>query len=846
MTKTETAKMPGYLRKLSERTPGGVFIWRDGTDEILYANQDFLQMMECENFSDFQQWAEGHFENILDPGERESIHWAVNDWSLSCRQKIEEEESGYPDSLRLTYRIRTKNGKERTINHVSHHVIDPQWGMVSYAIVLPAEGKQKYNEADKLTGLPGVRQFLAHADQAMNRMRRKGKKSYLVYFNLVGFRKYNDKMGLQKGDQVLQQMGRVLHDCFTRHMVARYGSDHFLVFYTGDDLSRRIERVDKKLRPVLGEKLTVKAGVYEIAPEDSISASAACDFAKTACRSISHDTHRMMQIYNQKIGQEVLKKEYITDTIDTAVRKGYIQVYYQPLVRSVSHSLCGLEALSRWIDPVYGFLSPADFIQVLEDNRQIYKLDSYVIGEICKKLREEMDRGNATVPVSFNLSRYDFELCPIFDIVEKAVTTYRIPRDMIHIEITESTMVHDRKRMIKEVDRFRQAGYQVWMDDFGSGYSSLNVLKDYHFDEIKIDMEFLRRFTKVSQEIVASTVRMAKHIHTHTLAEGVETSEHVDFLKKIGCEKMQGYYFGKPAPYDETMKNCREQGLETDPDTMRNYYRSIGMIDVQTEKPVAVMECSTGKETDTFTTMRILFANDSCQKLVRAIGYASAEQVSHLMEGKDSIARTRVLHFINQFDWEKDLDRPHIMDIMLRGHYVKAQFKSIARMNDRRAFLITLNDVTQDANHKLSKELDILMRHIFMAYDNLWLIYVNKDYMETWHQDFYFKEIPGTRYNHVRQQMETYAKRMIHPMDYERYMSFINLDTMEQRIRSAPDKLLIGQFRTRDVKGGYTWKVHNCSVVLSGKEQILLYAIKPSVIESDERIHQIYNEYFHS
>jgi EAL domain-containing protein (putative c-di-GMP-specific phosphodiesterase class I) len=181
----------------------------------------------------------------------------------------------------------------------------------------------------------------------------------------------------------------------------------------------------------------------------------------------------------------------------------------------------------------------------LENYQLIHKLDSYIIKEVCKIYRFNIDNKIEMIPVSFNLSKLDFILTDIEKVIDDLVTEYKVPHDMLNIEITESMFVENASLIGCTIDRFHSKGYKVWMDDFGSGYSSLNILKDYNFDELKIDMAFLSNFSEKSKKILKSIVLMAKEIGIKTLAEGVETKEEFEFLRDIGCEKIQGYYFGK-------------------------------------------------------------------------------------------------------------------------------------------------------------------------------------------------------------------------------------------------------------------------------------------------------------
>ena len=172
-------------------------------------------------------------------------------------------------------------------------------------------------------------------------------------------------------------------------------------------------------------------------------------------------------------------ERYIETHFDEALQNGCIKPYFQPVIRTVSRKLCGMEALARWDDPVWGLLPPDSFIGTLERLRRIHELDAHIVRQVCALYREAVVGKGVLLPISINLSRLDYELCDIFSIVEEAVEASKMPRSLLCVEITESALNENASLMHKVIDRFRGAGYQVWMDDFGSGYSSLNVLKDY-------------------------------------------------------------------------------------------------------------------------------------------------------------------------------------------------------------------------------------------------------------------------------------------------------------------------------------------------------------------------------
>ena len=197
---------------------------------------------------------------------------------------------------------------------------------------------------------------------------------------------------------------------------------------------------------------------------------------------------------------------------------------------------------------------------MLEEYNQIHKLDLNIMRSVCKDLREQMDAGRPPLPVSINFSRLDFENADVFEALEQAVSDYNIPKECLHVEITESALTENDSLLKTVVEKLQAAGYQIWLDDFGSGYSSLNVLKDYFFNVMKIDMVFLRNFdgNERAKELIRSIVNLANVMKMSALTEGVETKEQAEFLKQIGCVRLQGFYFGKPMPVEDLLSAIDE------------------------------------------------------------------------------------------------------------------------------------------------------------------------------------------------------------------------------------------------------------------------------------------------
>ena len=335
-------------------------------------------------------------------------------------------------------------------------------------------------------------------------------------------------------------------------------------------------------------------------------------------------------------------RDYVISHLDEAIENHWIKVYYQPVIRTLTGELCGMEALARWVDPQIGFLSPASFIPVLEQVRLIHQLDAYVLEEVCHMLRQRLNHNLPITPVSFNLSRYDFDMVDVFHLVEKTRAAYQIPRDALHVEITESALAVNDDAVYRAVDRLRDEGYEIWLDDFGSGYSSLNILKDYTVDLIKLDMGFLRSFTEKSRNIICSVIDMAKELGPKTLVEGVETQEHAEFLASIGCGRQQGYLYGKPQPLVGMLAHIEADARRIEPRKWCHYYDTASIAIRQTNQTSALFDL----HEDGY--LHFLYVNKPYRKQIHALGYSCQDVEDMFNHPKQSDLAHTFREFIDQ------------------------------------------------------------------------------------------------------------------------------------------------------------------------------------------------------
>ena len=506
---------------------------------------------------------------------------------------------------------------------------------------------------------------------------------------------------------------------------------------------------------------------------------------------------------------------YIAQNFESALKSGHICAFYQPVVRTISRKLCSFEALARWIDPTEGIIGPDKFIPVLENSRKIHLLDRHIIRLVCARIRREIDAGKTPVPVSINLSRLDFTLCNIYKEVNDAVSYYKIPHDMLNIEITESVMASEEASMLSAVNSFRADGYQVWMDDFGSGYSSLNALKDFSFDELKLDMRFLSSFSERSRRILTSVIQMAKEIDIHTLAEGVETEEQFTYLRDIGCEKVQGYYFGKPMAYDDAMAHLAAIEILPEEPGQRAYYDEIGRLNFLSAVPFMTHEdrakltsarqlnsiplaLAEGRE-DGFS---ILFYNTAFEETVRGTGLYGSFISEELLNVRQSYYKLPQ-RLLNLMDSTRTVGDGR-MYFIANGEYYEIRSRLVAKSKAAWTVLFRLENLSEASEAAKTHELDDRLRQLYTIFERVTLVDTNEDTITPLYVATRENLLSGNM--GVKDLAEEYARSLVFPEDRERYIAFVDPDTSEERILATTHGYISDFFRISSRHGEYRWK----------------------------------------
>ena len=410
------------------------------------------------------------------------------------------------------------------------------------------------DEVDKLTGLPNRIQFY---DQTQAVIQDLYKNFAIVLLDIERFKNINDIYGIAKGDEVLRYIARVLQDMYgDQNNYARLHSDMF-VFYINyekkGEIIKEIEKIRKKIsNNPFGFDLVTKFGIY-LVDDRSIPVNLMCDRAMMAERTVKGNIMKFCAFYDEHYREEMLRAGEIEQDMERALVEHQYQMYLQPKYRLSDNSLCGAEVLCRWKHPRKGLIPPNDFIPLFEKNGFILKLDEYMWEEACKNIRRWLDEGHEVVPISVNISRYHIQHNNLEDAMRHLLTKYNLTPDHLNLEITESLFLDNPEELNRVLVRLQNMGFKLEVDDFGSGFSSLNLIRNISVDTIKIDKDFLD--SEIASEkgkiVVNHTIGMAKDLNLQVIAEGVETKAHVDFLKESHCDIAQGYFFAKPMPVEE-------------------------------------------------------------------------------------------------------------------------------------------------------------------------------------------------------------------------------------------------------------------------------------------------------
>lgn len=440
-------------------------------------------------------------------------------------------------------------------------------------------------EKDSLTNLYTKEAFFGYVEKYL----KDSKDNFdLIGLNVERFKLVNDIFGMKEGDRLLEFIAKLIEKKFRDYEVicSRAVADQFYIFINRDtDYINILYEIEREIKAYnLNIEISIHFGVYQI-NNKKVPISIMCDRVKLAIDSIKGKYNMLYSPYDEKLIEKIKAEQELLNCMEESLKNKDFKVYLQPKSNLITGEVVGAEALIRWVHKDLGFITPNRFIPLFEKNGFITNIDMFVLEEVCSKLKNWIDRGVKPIRISINLSRVDIYNPNLIKMMMVIINKYEVPIEYISLEITETSYTENSKQLIVVVKKLKEIGFNIEMDDFGSGYSSLNMLEELPIDILKLDIKFLETSSKTKNNIgiLNFVVGLGRWLDLSLIVEGVETIEQVNYLKSIGYTYGQGYYFAKPMPKDDfdnyLIKNRNKKEVFDEDNNLKNKF--IPLIELE-------------------------------------------------------------------------------------------------------------------------------------------------------------------------------------------------------------------------------------------------------------------------
>lgn len=523
-----------------------------------------------------------------------------------------------------------------------------------------------------------------------------------------------------------------------------------------------------------------------------------------------------------------VSEDYIVKKFPEAIERGYIVPFFQPVFRTFTEKICSIEALARWMDPDMGMLSPADFIPALEKNGFIYELDMSILRQTCAFYRKLIERETPIHSFSVNLSRCDFKEKDMYERITGILKEYEVPTSAIKLEITEGVMLQEVESFRRLFSLFNEAGFTIWIDDFGSGYSSLNMLQNYNFDFMKFDMLFLKDFSAKNRQVLAPMVFMAQNLGIHTLAEGVETEEQMKFLRSIGCETLQGYYYSKPISEDAFIKYLDDHPGLYETYEEKIYWEKIGRFNFQRTNPLDTFSAEIDfddEDSDKGASLalvefsgeegRFVYVSEVFKERLKELGYDHLEELEDGFKKKKSNRYLTLYRLVTNTIASGAVQE---LDYIRNGVYYKVRARCLAKTSKKAMLAMQLRTFDAETEVRTAGEMIRYSHALFATYELVTVIYPDRDSSDRLYSTLGIQTYASL--TDLRKSIKSFCENEVAEEDREKYMAFLNLDTLDERC--APGYVQ-GFFRMQ-ATGNY--KSIRLSRIANDTEKSYLYTIQ--------------------
>lgn len=489
---------------------------------------------------------------------------------------------------------------------------------------------------------------------------------------------------------------------------------------------------------------------------------------------------------------------YIQEHLDTAITRGDIVVYCQPIIRSLTGKCCGFEALARWDDPLHGIIGPKDFVPALEEAGTCYLLDAYVLNHVCRTFYERCRRGLPVTNVMVNLSRTDFSACDVFGMIESAVKKYEVVRHYLMIEIDEEAVISCADAVYDLVGQLRHVGIKVALSHFGRQMAPIVVLEQLNFDAVKFDVRLLQTLDNRKKQLLRYTVNMLKAIQIHMVAVGVETTEQATFLNEIGCEMMQGFYFGRPELLPVQFEHLAVKQILFEDNAEASAYRALGSVRFSEDDMFAVVRYDR-QETNPEKAQHYLFMNEKLRQYFADMGFNdSVETYDDILITRQSAMQAKAYRAAKKAAEGKETVS-FFSEVGERSLYLTV--KCISKIKDVCLLWVTFTDVTKQNQHYSALTNSHLLHNIANAYHTVYRV-MNENAVEVITSAF-----PGENAGDIIYGLPNPALReRVYWKDRKRFWQASDFHYVKQKLKKTARGFYTDLYRIKTESGDYVWQ----------------------------------------
>lgn len=851
------------LQALINAVPGGIITCEMGAPslKLLYYNDAACELLGYTR----QEYARLADTDLLQAIYPKDIDDVRNQIRFFCDHR---------QNVSFSFRVLNKRGEIRWLCLSASPLISPDGRLLCCAVLndvsLQKENELRIEQAlhemefrsehDLLTGISNRESFNRLTAQMLQQ--RSETPHVLLAINIQRFKVVNEMLGTELGDIVLRTIGTTLHRLFHKlGTVARLEADHFSACIPRDELD--IEAIDsalqKAIRPLNTQyHIILSYGIYQI-HSIHIPVEKMCDRAAMAQRTIKGSAVKRYAYYDDDMRRQMLEEQFIIEEMHDALQKGQFVPFFQPIYSLTTRRPVSAEVLVRWLHPVRGMIPPAKFIPLFERNGFITKLDTVVWDQACALLASWRRKGLDVLPLSINISRVDLYHPRLCEDLLNLLERYGLEPSLLKLEITESAYTDDPETLAAILTRFRSAGFHILMDDFGSGYSSLNTLKDMPVNILKIDMRFLDKLENSPRaaSILTSVVRMAKWLSMPVVAEGVETKEQFDFLHSVGCDDAQGFYFAKPMPADDYEKLLADGAgsfcMDSSPvenavdlDALWNSSRELTLLFNSLIGGMVMYEWIGDM-------LEIRRVNDA---YYRVLGCTSQQVFGDGRNALDSLHpedRPLLMEKCQACMTGKQIERVTVRHRNGNGHmiWLEIKLRHVATTGANPIFICIVSDVTETKEAEQNRSLEKYTLALRSMFGRIFEMNFTRDRF----RDLYRTDgEPNTEMYTIAQGREHFARR-IHPEDLPLFGQTFDPAYLQQRIEESGKLGFTVEQRMMDDSGSYSWYARTflkldhldgdtvyllCTSNITPRKQYELLAAENRVLQVKQQEQQLY------